>query len=522
MTGPVRLMGTRSLLVELGDIETVMAWHAHLTKNPLPGQLDVIAAATTVLIKTATRRSCEQALAQLQEIEPPALDGTAAKTIEVTTVYDGEDLEAVAEHYGVSVEALIERHTSEEWFAAFGGFAPGFAYCTGQGQWDTPRRDTPRPKVPAGSVALAGPFSAVYPQDSPGGWQLLGHTDVAMWDLGRDVPNLLLPGDVVRYVAVRELAQAGPLGAAQSSDMLPSRPIGKLEATGLSTLYQDLGRSGHGDAGVTASGVLDRSAARQGNRLVGNPATATVLENLLGGLKLYASTDVTMAITGAEVEATVTVEEKTRQVPLRTPFVMPSGGTLELGTPSDGVRCYVAARGGFAAPRVLGSTATDTMSRLGPAPLSAGEPLKVRTRTDLNAVGEAEPTTLSERRVLRIVPGPRDNWCAEGEIEFLCSQEWVIGPSSNRTALRLDAPEGGRALIREDRGELASEGMVTGAIQVPPEGLPVLFLADHPVTGGYPVIATVIAEDLDIAAQLRPGETLSFERLHDWDIGETS
>lgn len=517
-----RLMGTRSLLVELADIETVMAWHAHLTKNPLPGQLDVIAAANTLLIKTATRRACEQALTALDTIKPAPLSASSAKTVEIPTLYDGEDVEAVAEHYGMSTEALIDAHTSEEWFAAFGGFAPGFAYCTGKGEWNTPRRDTPRPKVPAGSVALAGPFSAVYPQDSPGGWQLLGRTDLPMWDLSRDVPHLLQPGDLVRYVAVREIAEAGPVGATASRDMPPARPIGRVESTGLSTLYQDLGRSGYGDAGVTASGVLDRSAARQGNRLVGNPATATVLENLLGGLKLHLSTDVTMAITGAEVEATITVDEETKPAPLRTPFVMPSGGTLTLGQPTVGVRCYVAARGGFAAPRVLGSTATDTMSRLGPDPLKDGDPLKVRTRSDLNASGDREPSTLSERTTLRIVPGPRADWCAEGEVDHLCSQEWVIGPSSNRTALRLDAPEGGRPLIREDRGELASEGMVTGAIQVPPEGLPVLFLADHPVTGGYPVIATVIAEDLDIAAQLAPGQTMRFERLEGWQTGESS
>ncbi|MDO5723867.1 MAG: 5-oxoprolinase/urea amidolyase family protein [Flaviflexus sp.] len=522
MSAPVRLMGTRSLLVELGDIDTVMAWHAHLTKNPLPGQLDVIAAARTILIKTATRRACEQALHALDSIDPEPLSAAQAKTVEIPTCYDGEDLAAVAEHYGISTDALIEAHTSEEWFAAFGGFAPGFAYCTGGERWDTPRRDTPRSKVPAGSVALAGPFSAVYPQDSPGGWQLLGRTDTAMWDLSREVPHLLHPGDLVRYVAVREVAQAGPLGASSSTDMPPSRPIGRIEATGLSTLYQDLGRTGYGDAGVSASGVLDRSAARQGNRLVGNPATATVLENLLGGLTLQLSTDVTMAITGAEVEATITVGEETKAAPLRAPFVMPSGGTLTLGQPSAGVRCYVAARGGFAAPRVLGSTATDTMSRLGPAPLSPGDPLKVRTRSDLNASGEAEPSTLSERTTLRIVPGPRADWCVEGEVDHLCDQEWVIGPSSNRTALRLEAPEGGRPLIREDRGELASEGMVTGAIQVPPEGLPVLFLADHPVTGGYPVIATVIAEDLDIAAQLAPGQTLRLSRVEDWQTGESS
>ncbi|WP_243743614.1 biotin-dependent carboxyltransferase family protein [Brevibacterium luteolum] len=292
---------------------------------------------------------------------------------------------------------------------------------------------------------------------------------------------------------------------------------------GLQALFQDRGRTGHGDTGVPTSGVLDRASARQANRIVGNRGDATVIECLFGGLALQAETDLTLAVTGAE--APVTVGGK--PAPLRTPLVAPAGESVEIGAPTHGIRSYVAVRGGFVTSEVLGSTATDTLSRLGPEPISVGQQLKVPVTPDVVAVGGPEPTTLPEGNLttaeLRVVPGPRDDWCAPGELETLTSQVWTVSQESNRIALRLQAGEDGRPLRRaEDTGELASEGMVSGAIQVPPEGQPVLFLADHPVTGGYPVIATVIAEDLDLAAQLPPGAEVRFT-IHAADLpGEPS
>lgn len=511
MNPEIRLMGTRSILIDLPDTKTVMKWHAHLSAHPLDGQIEVIAAANTLLFKADTRRALDAAFNTLRSLQPPEVREQENKTVEIDVVYSGEDLEEAANLYGMSPQALIDFHTSEEWTAAFGGFAPGFVYCTSATQsWDTPRKDSPRTQVPVGSIALAGPYSAVYPIDSPGGWQLIGTTPTSVWDETQNPPNLIHPGDTVRYRAVTEhINVKPPITSAVSPH--PGEPVATVTEVGLQALFQDLGRVGHGDVGVSTSGALDRGAARQANRIVGNSSSATVIECLFGGFSFCADVDVTCAVTGAQAPLTVDGQP----TPLRTPVVVPAGAKLSVGAPTCGARNYVAVRGGFATSTVMGSSATDTLSKLGPGPIVSGQKLSVETDSVPAAVGEAEPSTLPEKLesvTLRAVPGPRAHWCAPGELDTLTAQTWTVSPTSNRIALRLSPDENGRALKRaEDKGELASEGMVSGAIQVPPEGQPVLFLADHPVTGGYPVIATVVAEDLDLAAQLPPGTRVHFD-----------
>ncbi|GAA1201875.1 urea amidolyase family protein [Brevibacterium paucivorans] len=515
MTPEFRLMGTRSVLIDLPDTQTVMRWHAHLNAHPLDGQIEVIAAANTLLFKADTRRALDAAFNTLRTLQPPEVQADENKTADIDVVYSGEDLEEAANMYGMSPQALIDYHTSEEWTAAFGGFAPGFVYCTSASQsWDTPRKSSPRPQVPAGSVALAGPYSAVYPIDSPGGWQLIGTTPTPVWDETQNPPNLIHPGDTVRYRAVTEHidVKAGTTSANSSGHSPhPGEPVATVTEVGLQALFQDLGRVGHGDVGVSTSGALDRGAARQANRIVGNSSSATVIECLFGGFSFCADVDVTCAVTGAQAPLKIDGQP----APLRTPVVVPAGAKLSVGAPTCGARNYVAVRGGFATPTVMGSSASDTLSKLGPDPIVAGQALSVRTGAVPAAVGESEPSTLPENLesvTLRAVPGPRAHWCAPGELDTLASQTWTVSSTSNRIALRLAPSEDGRVLRRaEGKGELASEGMVSGAIQVPPEGQPVLFLADHPVTGGYPVIATVVAEDLDLAAQLPPGTHVHFD-----------
>lgn len=524
MKPEIRLMGTRSVLIDLPDTQTVMKWHAHLHAHPLDGQIEVIAAANTLLFKADSRRTADIALHTLRALQPPEVRGQKNKTVDIDVVYSGEDLEDVANLYDMSAQALIDYHTGEEWTAAFGGFAPGFVYCTSATHsWETPRKPSPRTHVPAGSVALAGPYSAVYPIDSPGGWQLIGTTPTAVWDETLNPPNLIRPGDTVRYRAVTEHIEVKPrTTSAFSSHHSPQHgtPVATVTEVGLQTLFQDLGRVGHGDVGVSTSGALDCGAARQANRIVGNSSSATVIECLFGGFTFCADVDLTCAVTGAHAPLTINGQS----APLRTPIVVPAGATLSIGAPTSGARNYVAFRGGCVAPSVMGSTSSDTLSKLGPDPIVAGQKLSVETRSVPSAVGVAEPSTLPARLdsvTLRAVPGPRAHWCAPGELETLTTQSWTVSPTSNRIALRLAHEEDGRTLKRaEGKGELASEGMVSGAIQVPPEGQPVLFLADHPVTGGYPVIATVVAEDLDIAAQLSPGAHIHFDLV---DIpGETA
>ena len=191
--------GDRALLVEVADLPAVAAVRAALEGTPLPGQRDLVPAARTVLV-VLDRPPTDVDVATLRRLDLAApTRGTAGSSVELRVVFDGADLADVAELTGRSVPALVEALTTAQLTVAFGGFAPGFGYLSGlPDDLHVPRRATPRTRVPAGSVALAGPFAGVYPQASPGGWQLVGRTDALLFDVDRDPPALLVPGMSVR------------------------------------------------------------------------------------------------------------------------------------------------------------------------------------------------------------------------------------------------------------------------------------------------------------------------------------
>jgi biotin-dependent carboxylase-like uncharacterized protein len=272
-------------------------------------------------------------------------------------------------------------------------------------------------------------------------------------------------------------------------------------APGPLTTVQDAGRPGQGALGIGRSGACDRAAAALANRLVGNGPDAAVLEVTLGGLALRAGADVLVATTGARCPGSPAHN---------APHRLAAGVELRLGLPATGLRTYLAVRGGIAVEPVLGSRATDLLSGLGPPALTAGDVLPVGEAegplpgVDLAPVADPPGGEVT----VRVLPGPRADWFAEDAAAVLTGTGWTVTGESNRIGLRLDGPP----LERVRTGELASEGMVRGALQVPPSGLPVLFLADAPVTGGYPVVGYVDDADVDRCGQLRPGQTVRFRR----------
>lgn len=273
--------------------------------------------------------------------------------------------------------------------------------------------------------------------------------------------------------------------------------------TGPLATVQDRGRSGWAAIGVTVSGPADRAAAALAGRLVGNAPDAALVEVTAGGLRVRAERTLLVAVTGAP--APIRVDG--RPGPLHAPLTLRPGAELVLGVPPVGLRSYLAVRGGIDVPAVLGSRSTDTLSGLGPAPLRAGDRLPVGRLVHGEPVVDVAPVASpSARPVLAVLPGPRRDWLAPGAWATLLEREWAVTADSDRVGLRLAGPRLDRA--RED--ELPSEGLVPGALQVPPDGAPVLFLADHPVTGGYPVLAVVTTADLSAVGQLRPGDVLRF------------
>jgi biotin-dependent carboxylase-like uncharacterized protein len=268
--------------------------------------------------------------------------------------------------------------------------------------------------------------------------------------------------------------------------------------TGPLTTVQDLGRPGQAALGIGRSGACDRTSYQLANRLVGNHPDAAALEVTFGGLSVVADSDLVFAITGAPCSG----------VPLNAPTLLRKGEVLQLGTPRTGLRTYVAFRGGVAVDPVLGSRSTDLLSGLGPAPVTVGDVLALgkdhgpMPGVDLAPVADPPGGEVT----VRVLPGPRRDWFTDSGWASLIGQSYTVSSNSNRVGVRLE----GSPLERARDGELPSEGMELGALQIPPSGLPVLFLADHPVTGGYPVIGYVAAPDLDACAQLRPGQSLRF------------
>ncbi|MFK8906908.1 biotin-dependent carboxyltransferase family protein [Streptomyces sp. YS-3] len=273
--------------------------------------------------------------------------------------------------------------------------------------------------------------------------------------------------------------------------------------SGVLTSVQDEGRPGHAHLGVPRSGALDLPASRLANRLVGNPAGAAVLETTLTGCAVRPRRAVTAAVTGAPCPVTVDGRPAAWGAPVR----VPAGAVLEVGAPVRGVRSYVAFAGGIAVEPVLGSRSTDLLSGLGPAPLTDGAVLPLGRPGGPHARVDAVPAPgPPDELVLRMLPGPRADWFTRNAFDALARGRYRVSSASNRIGLRTDGP----ALERAVHGELPSEGMVWGAVQVPPDGRPVVFLADHPTTGGYPVLGVVAGADLAAAAQAGPGTPLRF------------
>jgi biotin-dependent carboxylase-like uncharacterized protein len=275
--------------------------------------------------------------------------------------------------------------------------------------------------------------------------------------------------------------------------------------TGPLALVQDLGRAGLAHLGVTRSGAADRGAHALANRLVANPDDRATIEVTMGAFAARVrGGDIDIAVTGTDPFAAVD------SMPFGANSVqhVGDGELITLGVPRSGLRSYLAVRGGIDVAPVLGSRSYDVLSAIGPPPLRPGDVLPIGEHTEqYPELDQAPVAPIADRLVdLLVVPGPRDGWIADADA--LVDTVWIASDRSDRVGMRLQ----GRPLVHRDPScQLPSEGVTRGAIQVPPNGLPVILGPDHPVTGGYPVVGVIADRDLDKIAQVRPGQHV---RLH--------
>lgn len=276
-----------------------------------------------------------------------------------------------------------------------------------------------------------------------------------------------------------------------------------VENPGALSLVQDVGRPGMGRLGVSASGAFDRDALRQANLLLGNSPGAAAIETY-GGIRLVAESAHTVVVTGASGPITL----DGRLVAYGRALAMSAGGQLVVGAPTLGLRAYIGVSGGLAVPSELGSRSTDTLAGLGPRPLATGDQLEIGRAGRVPDLQDVPPLTGSADLALDVVLGPRDNWFTPAAVRTFLESAWTVSPASDRIGVRLVGP----ALQRALTDELPSEPCLRGSVQVAGDGQPMVFGPDHPVTGGYPVIAVVVDAHADRLAQARPGQTVRFTR----------
>ena len=436
----------------------------------------------------------------LEEVEPEG--GRMPELISVPMVYGGEhgpDLDELAHARGLTPKEVVQMHSSVEYTVATIGFSPGFPYLAGLPKaLHQPRVATPR-KVAAGSVGIAGGQTGIYPYDSQGGWNIIGRTDLQLFNPKREQPSLFRPGDRVRFDPVEEISMPSV------SEVIERKQYGDIrliEAGALSSI-QDLGRPGWQQVGVCPGGAADPVSARVANRLVGNPDDAPLIECSMTGPKLQFEREMTVAWVGWGSELS------------GRPVTVKHGTRLDLSGKLHSLRGYIAISGGIKVPKPLGSASTDLRARMG------GVEGRALRDGDLLLMGNAETKPISKawhvnwprpetyRMELRILRGMQARWFSEESRRKFTSSIYEMSPASDRTGCRLKGPN----LNLSEPREMVSEPVVSGSVQVPPDGSPIVLMSERQTIGGYPQIAHVISADLPKLARAWPGAHIHFREV---------
>ena len=502
-----------ALLVEFPEADeddanrAAVALAGFLSSRAVAGLRDAIPGARTLFCEFDPLVITHGELSLLVEkAAPEAGESPGGREHRIPVLYGGQagaDLAELARAAGMDEAALAALHSSARYRVAFLGFAPGFAYMTGlPDSLRFPRRPTPRTRVPAGALAVAGPYTGIYPGAGPGGWNLIGSAAIRLFDAGRRTPAALLPGDRVLFEplaaadfdrAVRNAgAHASPTGAADSA----GTPVLEVESPGLWSAPCGAPRYGAGSSGVPPGGAMDQASLAAGNTALGNPEGAGALEIALSGPTLAAVADLVGVLAGAPCDAVV----GRSNVRPGVPFPMARGERLAIGPVRDGARAYLCVAGGLLA------------SEPGPVPqrLAAGDILLRAAAAPPRSVRLARSPAFPADPVVRIVLGSQSERFSPRGVSLLLESAYRVSAASDRRGTRLEGP----ALEPSSGGsEISPEGTALGAIQVPPDGQPIVLGPDRPITGGYAKIGTVISADFPLVAQARPGSTLRFRSV---------
>jgi len=536
-----------SLTIDFGNIideslnKRVTGLFHHLTDHPFPGMIEAVPAYCSLSIYYDTIRLkkenpqlpvFEQVKKRMEQViaENIEIADTPSKLVTIPVCYDaafGPDLENIAHERGISVQELIQIHYDTIYRVYMNGFMPGFAYM---GEVDKriaiPRHKTPRQIIEAGSVGIAGKQTGIYPLDSPGGWQIIGKTPLALFN--KNIPQaenngqlaLLQPGDKVQFYPVstdefekiqRQQNRTDAPGIAETA----ARGI-RIKKPGLLTSIQDTGRNGFRYLGINPGGAMDKTALLIGNALVGNPAKEAGMEIFFPGPEIIFDTHAIIAVTGADFTPCINGEK----ISLNQPVLIDAGSELSFARPVSGHCCYLSINGGFDIQSWLGSKSTHLKAGAGGW---QGRPLKKEDIIHLLKVSQLYNTDLKEQlqsfsckihsreneqaQPLRVIPGKEWNRLRHAAQDCFTREGFTISTIADRMGYRLK----GSVLEFEHYEELVSSAVDFGTIQLLPDGQMIILMADHQTTGGYPRIAHVISADHSLLAQKRPGEKIFFQ-----------
>lgn len=519
----IKRLGDLAFLVEVAakpsrDVgQQVLRLGEFLRERQLPDVCEVVPGLTALGVYLAGKEEVklsesrlEEVLQEWKSVESP--DPPKPRLREIQVQYGGwagPDLERVAQAVGMSAEEVVSRHSARTYHVAALGFAPGFPYLTGMDpELACPRLPNPRLAVPAGSVGIGGEQTGVYPHASPGGWNLIGCTAQPLFDPEADEPAWLGAGDEVRFVPTERIPTL-QIKREEAVELVPATEDNiEVEAGGVQATVQDLGRWGYQSLGVSVGGVVNRRAASVANLLVGNPAGSAVIEWALRGPRLRFSTDRLAAVTGVP----------TKGRPFARPFIVRAGETLDLTGSGAGGRGYLAVSGGLDVPEVMEGRGTHMAAGFGGGvgrALREGDrlPLGKPAAVSASAGWCIDPmwagASLMEPVPIRIVRGPESDDLGEQGWQQLQGQAYTVSPDSNRMGIRL----AGEAISMASRPEMISQPVAEGVVQLPPDGIPVILMADRQTLGGYPRIAAVVSVDLPKLAQTPIGQKIRFEEV---------
>jgi KipI family sensor histidine kinase inhibitor len=463
------------------------------------GLRDAVPAARTLLLSFDALRLSHGAVRSAvsrTRVDAAARDAPA-RTLEIPATFDGEDLAGVAAAARLSPGELVAAYTAAEYRVAFLGFSPGFPYLTGlPDALRAPRLSTPRLRVPAGSVAIGGPWTGIYPSATPGGWRLIGRTAAAVFDARRSPPALFAAGDRVRFVAIPDAtAVPSPAPPPASGPSSGGRPLFRVARPGLWSAVVGAPRWGMASSGVPPGGAMDALSFGAANAAAGNAADAGALEIAMDGPELEALAPCVAAVAGADIPVACGGAPR----PHGQPFAVAAGDRLSFGRTRKGMRAYLAVGGGLREAEETWQTRC--LERGG---VLLGDGMRAPEAPSPAAAVETEGGGWT----LRAIPGPHVAMFEPGSVDAFFAGEWRVSPQSDRRGLRLDG-----ATLRHaspDETEVAPVGAAPGSVQVPGGGLPIVLGPDGPVTGGYPRIATVIGADLHLLGRAAPGDALRF------------